>query len=161
VAIAHRDGERYILDKTAEWKAPFVAADVVTEIVALLKQYRLQTIVGDRYGSGWVEQEFRDHGIRYRPADKDKSAIFLDALPLLTSGDCLLLDDTRLVSQISQLQRETGRGGRDQIRKMRGAYDDLANAALGALVYAQETSKRTAPRILIAESASMGTYRVQ
>ena len=46
----------------------------------------------------------------------------------------ILLDDNRLVSQISQLERRTTRSGRDSIDHMRGAYDDLANAALGALV---------------------------
>ena len=107
--VAHRDGARIVLDKLVEWKAPFVPADVVVDIVALLKSYRLHAVTGDAYGSGWVQGEFKDHGIHYRVADKDKSTIFIDALPLLTSGDCVLLDDPRLVGQISQLQRETGR----------------------------------------------------
>ncbi len=50
------------------------------------------------------------------------------------AGTAILLDDNRLVSQISQLERRTTRTGRDSIDHMRGAFDDLANAALGALV---------------------------
>ena len=71
-----------MLDKMVEWKAPFVPADVVVDIVALLKSYRLSTVTGDAYGSGWVQSEFRDHGIHYRVADRDKSTIFIDALAL-------------------------------------------------------------------------------
>jgi hypothetical protein len=142
IGISHREGERVVLDTTREWRAPFDPASVVTEAVALLREYRCNTITGDRYASGWVEGEFAEHGIRYEAADRDKSRIFIDALPLLTSGNAVLLDDLRLVGQICQLQRETGRSGRDIVRKMRGAHDDLANAALGSLVYAQAGAKR-------------------
>ena len=67
------------------------------------------------------------------------------------SGNAILLDDTRLIGQISQLERRTARGGRDSIDHMRGAADDLANSALGALVYANERpgrEQRDPPRVL-------------
>ncbi len=136
LGIAHRHGERVLLDTALEWKAPFDPTEVVTDIVAALRRYRCTQIIADRYAGAWVEGEFRKHGIYFKASDRDKSSIFLDALPLLTSGTAMLLDSPRLISQITQLQRETGKTGRDRVVKMRGAYDDLANAALGALVEA-------------------------
>jgi hypothetical protein len=123
----------------------------------LCRDYGVSTVVGDRYASGWCEGEFRDHGISYQASDKDKSEIFLSALPLLTSGNAILLDDMRLVSQVTQLQREAGRSGRDRVVKMRGAYDDLANAALGSLVFAQERAKRPRATSIRIETCS-GSY---
>jgi hypothetical protein len=46
------------------------------------------------------------------------------------------LDNARLAAQLCGLERRTARGGRDSIDHTLGAYDDLANAAAGALVAA-------------------------
>ena len=136
LGISHRHGERVVLDLALEWKAPFDPSEVVVEVVQALRRYRISQIVSDRYAGAWVEGEFRKHSIWLKASERDKSTIFMDALPLLTSGNAMLLDSTRLISQITQLQREVGKMGRDRVVKMRGAYDDLANAALGAMVEA-------------------------
>jgi hypothetical protein len=47
-----------------------------------------------------------------------------------------LLDNDRLVTQLTSLERRTSRGGRDSIDHAPGAHDDLANAMAGALVTA-------------------------
>jgi len=134
LGIAHRHGERVLLDAALEWKAPFDPAEVVTDVARVLRSYKIRQVVSDRYAGAWVEAELRKHDIWFKASERDKSTIFLDALPLMTSGNAMLLDNPRLVSQITGLQREVGKMGRDRIVKMRGAYDDLANAALGALV---------------------------
>ena len=54
-------------------------------------------------------------------------------LPLLTSRNVELLDDRRLVGQLLVLERRTSWGGRDSVDHPPGGYDDLINAALGAL----------------------------
>lgn len=112
------------------------------ELVGYLHAYGIKTVTGDSYAAGWCDNEFKSHGISYIKADKDKSAIFLSALPMLTSGNVRVLDDKRLVDQLINLQRECGKGGRDMIVKQRGSYDDLANAALGSLVFCQTRAKR-------------------
>ena len=142
IAIGHKEGERVVLDRTCEFKAPFSPADVVEQIVEVLRGYHITAVTGDRYASGWCEGAFREQGISYIPADRDKSQIFLDALPLFTSSNAVILDDHRLIAQLSQLQRETGKAGKDVVRKMRGGMDDLANAVCGALVYAMARAKR-------------------
>jgi hypothetical protein len=54
-------------------------------------------------------------------------------LPLLNSRRCELLDNTRLVTQLVNLERRTSRGGRDSIDHSPGAHDDLANCVAGVL----------------------------
>jgi hypothetical protein len=141
-AFAHAEGERMILDRVFEWQAPYSPADCVDELVGYLKAYSIKTVTGDAYAAGWVENEFKTHGISYVKADKDKSAIYLSCLPMLTSGGARLLDDKRLFDQMVNLNRECGKGGKDMIVKQRGSYDDKANAATGALVYCQTRAKR-------------------
>ena len=101
-------------------------------------------MTGDRYAGSWVSDAFQKHGIRYVAAERSRSELYLDALPELMSGSVSLLDDPRLIGQISQLERRTTRMGRDNIDHMSGASDDLANAALGALVHVP-SARRSEP----------------
>jgi hypothetical protein len=56
---------------------------------------------------------------------------------------CFLLDDDRLVRQLTGLERRVSRGvNRDNIDHPPGAHDDLANAVAGALVLAQTPPAR-------------------
>src|ERR1700730_16482850 len=71
---------------------------------------------------------------RSESAQKPKSDIYRDTLPLLNSRKVQLLDDRRLLSQLHGLERRTARGGRDSIDHAPGAHDDIANAIAGALV---------------------------
>jgi len=134
LAIAHREGERGVLDAVREARPPFSPEAVVKEFADLLKLYGIATVHGDRYGGVWPAERFQQHGIDYRAAEKPKSEIYLELLPLLNSGRVELLDAPRLVNQICSLERRTSRGGRDSIDHPVGAHDDVANAAAGALV---------------------------
>jgi len=149
LAISHREGERVVLDATFEAKAPFEPGEVIGDIARLLDKYRVRTVRGDRYSGQWVPDAFRKHGISYTPSDRSKSEIYLDCLPLLTGGTALLLDDRRLVAQLSQLERRTSRTGRDSVDHMRGASDDLANAVAGALTHTPSIETRTVSAIRI------------
>jgi hypothetical protein len=55
-----------------------------------------------------------------------------------------LLDNDRLLAQLTRLERRTARSGKDSIDHAPGAHDDLANAAAGVLVLAQPTRDRNA-----------------
>ena len=135
LGIAHREGERAVLDCLREVRPPFAPDDVVSEFVRVMARYGIASVTGDRYAGNWVSDAFRKAGVRYVAAERNRSEIYLDALPGLMGGLVLLLDDNRLVGQISQLERRTTRTGRDSVDHMRGASDDLANAALGAIVH--------------------------
>jgi len=134
LAIAHRDGDRAVLDAIRERRPPFSPEDVVQEFAALLKSYGVREVQGDRYGGEWPRERFREAGITYEIAEKAKSDLYRDALPIMNSHRCELLDHPRLIAQLVGLERRTARGGRDSIDHAPGAHDDIANAAAAVLV---------------------------
>jgi hypothetical protein len=136
LAIAHRENERSVLDALREVRPPFSPDSVVEEFALLLKRYRLHEVEGDRYGGEWPRERFNAHGIEYRCAEKPKSDLYRELLPVINSAQCELLDNARLAAQLCSLERRTARGGRDSIDHTPGAHDDLANVAAGALVRA-------------------------
>jgi hypothetical protein len=140
LAICHRDRERIIVDLVRERRPPFSPDDVVLEFVAALKAYGVASIYGDRYGGEWPRERFRIRGISYEPAEKPKSDLYRDLLPLLNSGRVELLDNSRLVAQLTGLERRTARGGRDSIDHAPNGKDDLANAVAGTVVTASQAS---------------------
>jgi hypothetical protein len=68
LAVAHREGERAVLDAIREAKPPFSPEGIVSEFADLLKSYRIRSIVGDRYAGLWPRERFEVHGIRYEPS---------------------------------------------------------------------------------------------
>jgi hypothetical protein len=157
VGIAHAEGRGAVLDLAHEIKPPFSPDNAIAEIAALLKGYNVHTVTGDKYSAGFVIEGFSRQGIRYTYSDRDRSAIYVDCLPLFTAGRVSLIDNKRLVTQFASLERRTG-AGRDRIDHPRDAHDDLANAVAGALTLAAGTGKlglRISPEALrMAEMAT-------
>lgn len=133
LAISHIDSQRRVLDTVREVRPPFSPEQVVEDFAALLKSYGIHSVTGDRYGGEWPRERFLVHGISYEVADRPKSDLYRDLLPLLNSGQAELLDNAKLISQICNLERRTARGGRDSIDHPPNGHDDLANAVAGAL----------------------------
>jgi hypothetical protein len=131
LAIAHKQGERIILDCVREWRPPFSPEGVVSECVDVLKTYAVRTVTGDRFGGEWVREPFIRRGIAYRLADKNKSDLYRDFLPIINSGRVELLDLPKLISQLSSLERRVARGGKDSIDHPKGLHDDIANCVAG------------------------------
>lgn len=133
MAISHAEGDKAVLDVVRERKPPFSPASVVDEFARLFRSYGITKIVGDRYGGEWPREAFRDHGITYEPADKTRSELYVDLLPLLNSERADLLDKPILVAQLVGLERRTSRGGRELIDHGPTGHDDVANSVAGAL----------------------------
>src|SRR5262249_44586508 len=127
LAIAHRQGDEVVLDVAREVSAPFDPKHAVQEFAAILTSYRLTQVTGDRYAGEWPISAFAQHGITYQHADKSRSELYLECMPLLTTRRARLLDNTRLLSQFRQLERRTG-SARDVIDHPRGGHDDLCNS---------------------------------
>ncbi|MER9840324.1 terminase [Mesorhizobium australicum] len=144
LGVAHRENDRSLLDCLREVKPPFIPADVVGEFCRVLNTYKISSITGDRYAGAWVSDAFKKEGVRYVASERSRSEIYLDALPQLMGGTASLLDNVRLVGQISQLERRTTRTGRDNIDHMSGASDDLCNAALGAIMHVPSLNRADA-----------------
>lgn len=133
LAIAHMEKEVATLDCIREVRPPFSPEDTVMEFCALMKTYRISRVSGDRYAGEWPRERFKTHGIKYEVAEKAKSDIYRDCLPVFMSKKVSLLDDFKLINQLTGLERRTARGGRDSIDHAPGGKDDIANAVAGVL----------------------------
>jgi hypothetical protein len=133
LAIAHKEGETEILDVLRERKPPFSPETVTEEYASLVKKYRCTKGYGDRYGGEWPREQFRKHGVNYEPSKSSKSELYVDLLPFINSGAADLLDNDRLMMQLTSLERRTSRAGRDSIDHSPGAHDDLANRGGGCV----------------------------
>jgi hypothetical protein len=132
MAISHADGQRVIIDATREVKPPFSPDGVVQEFAELLKSYRIHKVTGDRYAGEWPRERFRVAGVEYGVAEKPKSDLYRDLLPLLNSGRIVLPKSERLVNQLCGLERRVSRAGKDSIDSGPGGHEDVANAVAGA-----------------------------
>jgi hypothetical protein len=119
-----------------EMRPPFSPSAVVDDFAALLKSYRISKVVGDHYGGEFVKEPFRKHGINYELADRPKSDLYRDLLPLLNSQRVVLPKHDRLISQIAGLERRVSRAGKDSIDHGPHGHDDLANVVAGACAIA-------------------------
>lgn len=136
LAIAHKEGDMAILDCLRVVSPPFNPDEVTRQFAETLRSYGVHQLRGDRYGGVWPIERFQTHGIEYLVSDKTKNEIYQQGLPLLMGRRVELLDHTKLRTQLVCLERKTSSAGRDIIDHPKGAHDDCANAAIGALVNA-------------------------
>lgn len=136
-AIAHREDDgTAVIDCLMTQQPPFHPQRVTEQFAATMKNYRITTCRGDRYGAAWVQTAFEKCGIQYRPADKVKSDLYLNLIPPLHSGQVRLLDDEPTRVQIASLERRASRTGRETIDHPVGSHDDKANVIAGAVALA-------------------------
>jgi hypothetical protein len=135
-AVAHMESDVAILDCLIEVRAPFNPTSATEQVAQVLRTYGCTRTTGDRYSAQWVVEAFAKCGIAYEHSERDRSAIYLDALPLFTSGRARLLDSRRLVTQFAGLERRTSPVGKDRVDHGPGGADDLCNSVAGALVAA-------------------------
>jgi hypothetical protein len=111
--------------------------DIAAEYATLAKAYGTALVVGDSYAFMWPREAFIRVGVDYRQADRVRSDIYRDFLPLMSSSRVELLDNPR---QLCGLERRVGPSGKDQINHPDKGHDDLINAAAGALIYAHRAA---------------------
>jgi hypothetical protein len=134
VGIAHRDKEEIVLDLAHEVKPPFSPSHAIAEVCGLLAGYHITSVTGDKWAPGFVAEGFAQHRVRYAYTERDRSQIYVEALPLLTSGRARLVENKRLALQFASLERRTSPGGKDRIDHGLNGHDDLCNAVAGSLV---------------------------
>ncbi|MFT8802201.1 MAG: hypothetical protein ABF812_09450, partial [Gluconobacter cerinus] len=136
LAIAHDEGDITVLDCVREIKPPFSPDAATKELADTIRSYGLKTVTGDRYGGEYPRERFRAHGINYTLSDKDRSGLYLEALPKLNAGKVELLDLKQIERQFCGLERRTARSGKDSVDHAPGSHDDLVNSIAGVLVQA-------------------------
>jgi hypothetical protein len=132
LAISHKEGDRAVIDLIREVKPPFNPETTVDDFCIALKQYRINKVVGDRYGGEWPREQFRKRSVGYVCSEKVKSDLYRDLLPKLNSSQIILPKSDRLVNQLCGLERRTARSGKDSIDHGPGGKDDVANCVAGA-----------------------------
>jgi hypothetical protein len=84
LCITRREKDRAVVCRVDEWKPPFAAPAVAVEVVGVLQEYNLTTVTGDAFSGQTWPSVLKDAGLAsYVVADKSKSDIFHDFLPLL------------------------------------------------------------------------------
>jgi hypothetical protein len=133
VVIAHKLGDRVVIDAVRESRPPFAAPDVINNIlVPLCKSYSISTVTGDDWAAELLKGLIRNAGLGYNKVAKNKSQLYLDpCLSLLNAAKLDLPRHDRLISQFCQLER-TVRGGHEYIDHPTHGHDDVANAVAGA-----------------------------
>jgi hypothetical protein len=132
MAIAHREREQIIVDGVWAKKPPFSPSQVIDGFADVLRSYRIREVVGDAYAGSYPREHFSQrHGIPYRVADKNRSALYQSLLPQLNSGRIVLPRDDELVKQLVGLERRVQRSGRETIDHAPRGHDDIANAVAG------------------------------
>jgi hypothetical protein len=150
LAIAHREKDgRVVLDCVRERAPPFSPEAVVADFAATLKSYRCATLFGDRYAGQFPRELFRKCGVTYTPAERSKSDLYVELLPLINSRRVELLDDRKAIAQLVGLERRTSRVGKDSIDHAPGGHDDRINAITGVVVTAAARAPMSiSPRVL-------------
>jgi hypothetical protein len=158
MAISHKEGDRIIIDCLREKRPPFKPSNVIEEFTPLLRTYRINKVVGDRWAGGFPPEAFQRCGIQYEPAKKVKSELYVDLLPMLNSGRITLPRNDRLVAQIVSLERTVTRGsGKENIDHPRDMHDDAATACAGAAMLALTHLRRDHEGICDVMKSSLGT----
>jgi hypothetical protein len=134
IAVGHLGRDRIVLDLIGERKAPFSPESVVGEFASILRSFGLGSVTGDDYAAEFRNERFSAHGVRYELSELNRSEIYLNCLPALTSGQVDLLDNRRMVAQFAQLERRTSRAGRDTIDHPQHGHDDISNSVAGVIV---------------------------
>jgi hypothetical protein len=135
LAIAHRDQLNIVIDAVRRWRPPFSPYMVIGQMARLLGEYGVKSVIGDNYAAEFVSQAFADLRIRYTKATKNKSQLYLELLPLLSSCQIELPDDKTLIDQLCSLERRTRSGSHEVIDHPKNQHDDVANAVAGVAVY--------------------------
>lgn len=140
LAIAHREGElekegRAVLDRIVDQgqRPPFDPRAAVERFAAVLKEYGVFAVTGDRFAGNTFAADFESHGIAYHVSELTKSQLYEALEPRLNSAVVVLLNEPKIESQLLGV---VWRGGK--IDHPAGEHDDWANAAAGAVHLALE-----------------------
>ena len=142
LCIAHKEEGVAVVDAIRSRKPPFSPEQTIAEFAALLDQYRIRTVTGDRYGGEFPRELFRNCGITYEIADRPRSDLYRDLLPLMNSGRVEIPEHATLLKELVNLERRTARSGKDTIDHGPGGHDDVANSVAGVIVTLGLTKQR-------------------
>jgi hypothetical protein len=132
LCIGHKgDNGKVIIDLLRIYHAPHNPHAVIVQMSVILRQWNISKITADCFAGEFASAGFASQRINYTKYTKNKSELYAELLPLLSSGTIELLDNGQLIKQLCSLERRTRPGGRDIVDHPKGAHDDAANAVAG------------------------------
>jgi len=134
MAIAHSENERVIVDVVKSRAPKFDADEVTGQFSALIKEYRIIEVRGDKFSGDIASNRFVRCGLNYIRAEKTKAELYLEAERVFNTGKIEIPNIETLVAQFGSLVRKTRSGGRDSVDSDGGQPEDLANAVAGVAV---------------------------
>jgi hypothetical protein len=132
LAIGHTDADgRAVLDRMLNQgpHPPFDPRKAVDRFVAVLREYHVAAVTGDKYAGETFVSDFATDGIAYHVSRRSKSELYEALEPELNARMVTLVDAPTLEQQLLGL---VWRGGR--IDHPGGEHDDWANACAGVCV---------------------------
>jgi hypothetical protein len=129
VAIGHVDGNGLaIVDRVLNQgpPPPFDPIKAVDHFVPVLRDYRVNSVTGDRYAGETFRAAFRERGIEYVVAEKTASEHYEALEPRINGSTVVIVDEPRIEQQLLGL---IWRGGR--IDHPAGEHDDWSCATAG------------------------------
>ena len=103
LSIGHKENGKVVQDALRARKGD--PHQIVKEYAEVLKKYQVREVSGDRYAGAWVSEAFQKEGIQYKASELNKSELYLEALPYISSGTVELLDLRELVKELRLLER--------------------------------------------------------
>lgn len=142
LCIGHVDKDRFITDGIFWRPAPHDPASVAKEFADLCREYRISEITGDNFAGSWVSNAFQ--GLRYHKSPKDRSRLYLEALPVFMQGRVEIPDSQSVptVRELKNLERRLATSGRESVDHPRHGSDDAANALALAMYVALKGGAR-------------------
>jgi hypothetical protein len=129
--------ELFVQDVLVERLPPFDPGELCAEFAAHCVRFGLAEATCDAYSRGFAASEFRRHGIELVLSERKTSECVLDALAIINTHRCSLLDLPKARKQWLNLKRDYASGGRPTILERGGKHhDDLAAVTSRAIVAA-------------------------
>jgi hypothetical protein len=136
ICIAHSEPGHVVADVVRGRPAPHDPAAVACDFAALATEYGCRTVIGDNFAGDWVANAFRAAGVEYQRAERTRSELYLEGLPLFARGLASIPDHGQLLRELRLLERRTARSGQDRVDHGASGSDDYANSLFGAMVLA-------------------------
>ena len=131
LCIGHDEKGTVIQDCLRIFNAPFNPTDAVEEFSRTLKAYGCKEAWADKYAAEWTISAFKEKGISLKNIELTKTDLYRELVPKIMTQTIEILDNSQQTVELRQLERRTGRGGREVIDHPVKAHDDCSNVLAG------------------------------
>ena len=135
--IGHKQDNGIIIDVVRSRRPQFNPEEVTHQHAELLKEYKIDTVSGDKFSGDFASNLWEKFGISYKKSAKTKSELYLESESAFNTEIVELPNKPLAIQQLKLLVRKTRSGGRDSVDTDGGAPEDEANTICGIIVAIQ------------------------